>query len=245
MSPIAEKLNSRRGASFLLALLFFLICALTASTVLMAAASGAGRTRGGLEEHQRYLALSSAVRTLCDELTACQYQGRYHYRVELHYGEDEEGNQIVTGSTSYLTRQTGLYRYQAGNGEAGLSGLLRPVFDSIFALEFTNGLADVVNRGNDVFVADVTRALTVTPSSGEAALDGEPVTVSLTVRQSYEMVLVARMGDYAVQAQLTPDANPPKPSVGSQGIHDTLPMRWRLSAILPGDTWGEGADAGG
>ena len=72
-----KKLNSRRGASFLLALLFFLVCGLVASSVLMAASSNAGRSRSSREEHQTYLTISSAVRLLCDELNAAEYRGRY------------------------------------------------------------------------------------------------------------------------------------------------------------------------
>ena len=45
MKRVKEKLKSRRGASILLALLFLLVCVLVAMSVLMAAASNAGKIR--------------------------------------------------------------------------------------------------------------------------------------------------------------------------------------------------------
>ena len=236
----AKKLNSRRGASFLLALLFFLICALVSSMVLMAAASSAGRTRGSLEEHQRYLTLSSAVRTLCGELADAEYRGAYAYRTESRdTGEvDADGNPIMTEVT-ILTQTDGTYT-------GALEKTLRPVFDSIFAQKFTSGLADEVYYKRPVFSTDRSFRLTVTPNSGEAALDGQPVEVELTVQESYAMVLIARLGeDYAIQAELTPTASLPAVDNLYGDIHKSSPMGWRVSAILPGDTWGEGADGNG
>ena len=235
----AKKLNSRRGASFLLALLFFLICALVSSMVLMAAASSAGRTRGSLEEHQRYLTLSSAVRTLCGELADAEYRGAYTYQTESRdTGEvDADGNPIMREVT-ILTQTDGTYT-------GALKETLCPVFDSIFAQKFTPGLADEVYR-KSAFSTDRSFRLTVTPNSGEAALDSQPVEVELTVQESYAMVLIARLGeDYAIQAELTPTASLPAVDRLVVDYHESSPMGWRVSAILPGDTWGEGADGNG
>lgn len=77
MDAIFQKLRSQKGASMLLALLFLLICSMVTASILMAAAANAGKHRSNLEEHQIYLALSSAVSTLCDELNRCEYRGRY------------------------------------------------------------------------------------------------------------------------------------------------------------------------
>lgn len=76
METLKRKLNSCRGASLLLALLFLLVCVMAGTSVLMAAASNAGKIRSNKEEQQKYLALISAVNLLCDELQSVEYVGR-------------------------------------------------------------------------------------------------------------------------------------------------------------------------
>lgn len=53
MKTLNRKLHSQRGASILLALLFLLACMMVAASVLMAAASNAGKIRSNYEEQQR------------------------------------------------------------------------------------------------------------------------------------------------------------------------------------------------
>lgn len=77
MKNLSQKLHSQRGASILLALLFLLICMMVAASVLMAAASNAGKIRSNYDEQQRYLALSSALRLAAGELERAKYYGRY------------------------------------------------------------------------------------------------------------------------------------------------------------------------
>lgn len=79
MEALKRKLNSRRGASILLALLFMLMCILVAASVVMAAASNAGKIKSNKEEQQKYLTLSSAVNLLVDELQSVEYVGGYTY----------------------------------------------------------------------------------------------------------------------------------------------------------------------
>ena len=62
-----RRISFPSGASILLALLFFLVCAMVGASVLMAAASNAGKSRSSREEQQKYLTLSSAMQLVCDE----------------------------------------------------------------------------------------------------------------------------------------------------------------------------------
>ena len=82
MEALKEKLNSRRGASILLALLFMLMCILVAASVVMAASSNAGKIKSNKEEQQKYLTLSSAVNFLVDELESVEYVGKYEYKYD-------------------------------------------------------------------------------------------------------------------------------------------------------------------
>ena len=126
MRAIPLKLRSQRGASMLLALLFLLICSMVTASILMAAAANAGKHRSNLEEHQTYLALSSAVSLLCDELNGAEYRGRYYYEVEEQYEENDDGELVLVDTLYYLDQSQGTY-------DGTFSPLLLASFDRLFA----------------------------------------------------------------------------------------------------------------
>lgn len=80
MEALRKKWNSRRGASVLMALLFMLVCMMVGASILMAAASNAGKAKSNRDEQQKYLALSSALNLVIDELTNIKYFGQYEYK---------------------------------------------------------------------------------------------------------------------------------------------------------------------
>lgn len=62
-----NKLRSNQGASMLLALLLFLVCAVVGSVVLASATAAAGRMSELAEMDQRYYAVTSAAELLADQ----------------------------------------------------------------------------------------------------------------------------------------------------------------------------------
>lgn len=64
MKTITQKLNSRRGASLLIALLFFFLAAMVGSVILASATANVDRLAEREQRRQDYLALSSAIRFL-------------------------------------------------------------------------------------------------------------------------------------------------------------------------------------
>lgn len=68
MKKAFKKLNNRRGASILIALLLFLICALAGAAAITAAASNMGRYEYLIKNQQTYLSVSSAARLFRDSL---------------------------------------------------------------------------------------------------------------------------------------------------------------------------------
>lgn len=100
METLQKKLHSQRGASILLALLFLLACMMVAASVLMAAVSNAGKIRSNYDEQQRYLALSSALRLVAEELEQAKYRGRYTVKewteVLTVTETDADGNAVTT-----------------------------------------------------------------------------------------------------------------------------------------------------
>ena len=114
LNRLCLKMKTCRGASILMALLFLLVCMLVASSVLMAAASNSGKLRSNQQEQQKYLALSSALRLVCDELTAAEYTGQYEYGITPHVIYDEDGH----GSIDYYIHT---YKQLVGQFECELT----------------------------------------------------------------------------------------------------------------------------
>lgn len=65
---IRAKLGSRKGATILFALFFFIVCAVIGSIVLTAATAAAGRMKDVREINKRYYAVNSAADVLAHEL---------------------------------------------------------------------------------------------------------------------------------------------------------------------------------
>ena len=80
---IKNKLNSKRGASMILALTLFLICVMVSSIILAAASSGLSRNAQRVEQQKGYLAISSASDLIVEEMKVLgtfvgkQVSGRY------------------------------------------------------------------------------------------------------------------------------------------------------------------------
>lgn len=199
MGRIHEKLKSERGASILLALLLMLICMMVGASVLMAAASNAGRTRSNRDSHQAYLALSSALWMVIDDLTSQPYYGRYSY-VETHDPDDHVTSKI--------------YKQEDGSYACQLGSVLRDDMDSLFV--------EVMNRQS---ASDTTGAIYETKSStglstehiltvspDDEHFDDFTVRIMMTVGQQNDkgiLTLQASLedteeyGDYLIQAELT------------------------------------------
>lgn len=245
MHAISLKLRSRRGASMLLALLFLLICSMAAASILMAAAANAGKHRSNLEEHQVYLALSSAVSTLCDELNQSEYQGQYlSWKRTVQTGTNDLGQPIFT--TYYYFKQVdGVYVHEDAGADAYLKELLLADFDAIFADSIT--LPPGVSNEGDKSGSLVPHYLTLTPQTG-TDLDGTRVHITLEVKDSYAIYITAYLDGlegYKVEAELTPSASAPTlpPLSYEEVTKQTAPMTWRLGWITILDEE-EGGEAG-
>lgn len=91
MRSVQEKLKSERGASFLIALLFFLICITMGSLILTAATANAVKVKDRYKEQQDYLAVASAARLAKDSL------GKYVYTEGRTWQSWQTGIDPVTG----------------------------------------------------------------------------------------------------------------------------------------------------
>lgn len=233
---ISHKLRSQRGASMLLALLFLLICSMVTASILMAAVSNAGKHRSNLEEHQVYLALSSAVSTLCDELNRCEYQGQYEYWRTETTTQHPDGS-ITTTVTKHFKQLDGEYTYADTGTEASLKSLLLADFDALFAKEIIRVLPSDISESGIKNGTLAPHTLTLTPDTGISDVD-KPVHITLEVKESYAIYITAYLDEldtYQLEAELTPNASaptlPPLSYELTPVTAKTTPMQWKLGWI--------------
>lgn len=113
MNGLMKKLKTDRGATLIIALLFFMVCVMVASVIMTAAVANMGRIDKQRDEEQAYLAAFSAARLLQDDfsgMTACtamktdvEYTCNYPEHVDTEgvwACEDQDGNPV--GSSDAL-----------------------------------------------------------------------------------------------------------------------------------------------
>lgn len=94
MHLVRKKLNSQRGASILLALVFFLVCSFVGAVVLGSAVTNAGKIKGQQADQQGYYAVASAARLIRDALAEVTCEGQEHF---LDYSCNDADSPVSTG----------------------------------------------------------------------------------------------------------------------------------------------------
>ena len=174
MEAIKKKLNSRRGASILLALLFMLVCIMAGASILTAAASNVGKTRSNREEQQKNLVLSSALTLLRNELENVTYTGKYKYWTEV---TNPTGFDPGTSDPATVTEAKHHYEQTDGTLESTsswLKGSVLPLLNKDMDVVFANNfeVSDAVKnikravRSADEFEATPLPGLPAIPPSG-------------------------------------------------------------------------------
>ncbi len=213
MENLRNKLNSRRGASILLALLFLLVCMMVAASILMAAVSNGGKLGSNREAQQRYLTLSSAITLVSDQLTAAEYQGKYTHTVKAVKKPVTITNPDGTTTTEWVHDYwQHAYKQEDGKFVCGLNGPASPVLplgdnlDQLFAGRFQETSVADRRTGNryDEFTPRLPAAvpesydLTLilqSPSEDYPGLAGEEVRVRVSFRSTGDLHLLAELDE--------------------------------------------------
>lgn len=235
MNRLRNKLNSSRGATILLAMLFLLLCMMVCASLLMAAVSNAGKSQRNRVEHQKYLTLSSALQLVCQDLEKAAYQGQYTYTAESVLNEGAAPKLDGTYDPSdyhalhTYTQKPGVFTSQI----TALSSLSRDL-DLLFARHFTlsqsnqtsgdeykfNRLYQVeLDSPDPVFSAADPYELTLTTQVSKTDFPGlgeEKVTVKVQLLQATGAIrLTASLGEnpvpgdyYTMEAELLPNKKP-------------------------------------
>lgn len=242
MKKIREKLRSQSGASILIALLFFLLCAMVGASVLMAAASNAGKSRSSREEQQKYLTLSSALQLVCDELTAAEYTGKYDYTYTPSVTtKNEDGSTTTTPAHRTYTQVKGEYI-----GELSKEGNnvlpLRDELDWLFAQDFNRWASTesekytYITRNGIQGPGTVHKlTLTVQGQTNKPGLNDTPVEVTVTLMKDYSFRLTASLDGYSMYADLVlrKGCTPPQLEKSPVGNNPQacVPIKWEVSQI--------------
>lgn len=245
LEALKNKFKSRRGASILMALMMLLLSMLVGASVLMAAASNAGKLRGVQEEQQKYLTLSSALNLLVDELERVEYVGKYEYTWNeddhIHTYRQDESRLWLRGTDTpwELNEVLPLYSY----------------FDGVFAVEsgeFDEGeYTDPITGDKYFYATDIPSAslphytleLELNDASDTYGGLSDKVSIDVELREDGSIYLTATLEetDYKMIALLSTDLDIheyPKDRLVLQGNEDedktyeTKPIRWNLEYVL-------------
>lgn len=240
MEALRKKWNSSRGASILLALLFLLVCMMVGASVLMAAASNAGKIRSNREEQQKYFTLSSALTLLCDEIQEAEYVGQYYYGYvevmkKVEYTDDNGKTQTKWEhdfNRHYYWQVAGTLRKKTDTNAVNpavdweLKELL-PLYndlDQIFADYFAvpaseqiSGDSYVYDRRKDILPKSPYTVTVTVPDRTEAFAS---VTVTAKMNSAGAITLTATFTDdnsYIMEARLTPKEGHPRDVIRLSG----------------------------
>lgn len=225
MKKYCDKIKNKNGASILIALLFFMICAVAASSILMAASSNAGKAQNNRQEYQKYLAVSSAVQYLCDEISNTSYQGKYSFT------HTDDGKKV--------------FAQKKGEYDSGLSQILLSDFDAVFAENMKTKIDSY--RAEDSSISEFTNtavfvgnhSFTIKPQTG-TDLDEYTVKIDLKiVKESYAVEFTASLDDYKIKVEMTPSATKPtmpeNPPAFAETILTDSKMEWKTGWVTNGE----------
>ncbi len=225
MKRLREKLNSRNGASILLALLFFLLCMMVAASILMAAVSNAGKIRSNYEEQQKYLALSSALRLICGELEQAEYQGNVKMVQWTELAVDQDGEEFPIYYYRVCQEQGSFTCGELANqsGDAAPLSWVKVIplleeLDDILGEEASGSLHDSLYDPSRP-VSPKTHTLTLTvdatsPFNGTALREElKDITLTVQMNRSRRIHLTATLEDsdgkiYSMEAELSASVIP-------------------------------------
>lgn len=120
MSYIKRKLKSNSGATLMVALLFFVVCAVTGSMILLSATVASGRVKDMRENDQNYYAVRSATKFLEKKLTEdyIRVEETLTIEEETVTTTDEEGNEKEITRT-YYTYSGPVIKHVKDDGHGG------------------------------------------------------------------------------------------------------------------------------
>ncbi|MEG1683356.1 MAG: hypothetical protein RR295_05960 [Oscillospiraceae bacterium] len=229
MHAIFQKLQSRRGASMLMALLFFLLAAMVGAVILAAASANADKLANRKQEQQDYLTISSAARFLQDTIAdthceAAEYEQVYHCPVnhsDMIPGRhpNEQGirkNMTVTDDDAATVI----------DGDGKLQTALANLANTIFLSQTTYAAKEPLPG----------TANTVTAKFTIEAEEMKPVLVELTMEKNYDLLLRLTMKDSPYLLILNVPNEHKQAPTSATGSSESCKHSWTETDPITGDS---------
>lgn len=209
MNGLTRKLHSQSGASILLALVFFLLCAFVGAVVMGSAAANAQKISGQRAEQQAYYAVSSAACLIRDTLEDMECQGVEEKTIYQCAGPENQGK---TWRPSLHRDQYATPALTVSLGEGGLPELLRQGADAVYQSQRTYlapGTTAPAFRGwKETFTVE--------------AEGMDAVHVAVSIDRNYQLVFLLESGDsYAMTLTCRAEARRQESQTGGGCAHET------------------------
>lgn len=205
MRKAAEKLKNRRGASLMVALLLFLVCAVVGSAVLVAGTAASGRMSKIAETDRRYYSVNSAAGLLIDLL---------------------DGKTVTIKETAVAS---GAKTYEVKADDGDYTPLASPPAFTSLPLEIAYRIA-----GNMAGTLPLEDSLTLklesdgAPASLSAALDA--TNIRETIAQDGGLKYVVSSGKYALALEFAAEKREARSVSGTTTVTETS-ITWKLSDV--------------
>ena len=220
MRKAAEKLKNRRGASLMVALLLFLVCAVVGSAVLVAGTAASGRMSKIAETDRRYYSVNSAAGLLIDLL-----DGKTVTIKETA---------AVSGTKSYEVKEADGAYYPVGGVGAPLSWTL--------PLKTACDIAELWQSGNVSTGMELKLSAPDGPAPLSAILSGRkdgseaweiyPTVIIETIQEDGRLRFAVSSDDYILNLNFAVEKKNGTPRViGTSTVTETS-ITWKLSDVI-------------
>ena len=151
MNVVKKKLNSTRGASMLIALIYLLTALMVGTVVLTAASSNVGRITHNRQDQREYYAVESAMELIRADMQSEEFSAWYSKTDEYVWVEpvyekpDDPSSQLI--SDGYYSH-TGI-EYQEG-ADLTAGGVLQTKKDDFERNYFSSAVYEEISGGNTV-----------------------------------------------------------------------------------------------
>ncbi|MEG1989029.1 MAG: hypothetical protein RR035_07555, partial [Oscillibacter sp.] len=189
---LTQKLHSRRGASILLALLFFLVCGFVGAVVLGSAVANAEKLQGRREDQQTYYAVSSAARLLQTALDGTRCVGEEKKTVYQCGNNTHGGDPIPT------------FDLQSETADGSLTDLLHTAAQSVFQSQLSYTTPNAFPRVATDFTITAAEKKNMPPVQVYMTMDEHYTalfTLQTDVEDSYVMTLTCPAAVNPVEEQ--------------------------------------------
>jgi len=187
-----NRIRSNAGATILIALLFFLMCAVAGSIILAAGTSASGRVSGLIEQEQSYYSVTSAAQLIKGEIENQEFD--YYYKASDESktpiaitNPDSDiakvlingGKTILSGSsdTTYTENLTFTPDSSLGDGIDTVRGVFKMNSDYSITVELYSLDGDKQAKNSYICTVEVPAALSKNKVETGIYNDGDPYTM--------------------------------------------------------------------